>query len=739
MSKPSSPPGASPYRHVHFGWDDARAADLDPVERLVYRSNLLGADPRITNTGGGNTSSKIAAADPLTGEPVEVLWVKGSGGDLRTSTRENFASLYQAKLLGLQALYRARPDQGLKSAGEDAMAGMYAQATFNLNPRASSIDTPLHSFLPGRHVDHMHPNAIIAIAASARAEALTREIFGGEMAYVPWMRPGFELGLAMQAIAQAQPQVKAIMMGQHGFICWDDDDKRCYTRTLDCIERASAYIERKYADKGGDSAAFGGARHAALPPERRAAVLAAILPALRGEVSRGRRQIATVQDDERLLRFVNSKDAPRLAALGTSCPDHFLRTKIKPLYVDWDAAAEDAAALKAKLSAGLERYRKDYTAYYEACRRPDSPPMRDPNPTVILIPGLGLIAWGKDKSESRVTAEFYSCAVEVMRGAEAIDRYVALPAQEAFDIEYWALEEAKLRRMPPEKELARQVAVVIGAGSGIGKETAHRLSREGAHLVCVDLDAASAEATAREIVARQGFGIGVGGTGLSHCGPAVGLAADITDRASIRRMLDQAAIAYGGFDAVCVTAGIFVPSDTSGHIPDEKWAATFAINVTGGYLVGDEAAKTWREQGLRGSLVLTTSANAVVAKKGSVAYDVSKAAANHLVRELAIELAPLVRVNGVAPATVIQGSAMFPRERVIGSLAKYRIPYSDAEPTEELVRKLAAFYAERTLTKLPITPSDQAEAYFILVSSRLGKTTGQVITVDGGLSEAFLR
>ncbi len=729
----------SSYKYVNFGWDDAKAASLDPVGRLVYRSNLLGSDQRITNTGGGNTSSKITERDPLAGAPTEVLWVKGSGGDLRTSTRENFSSLYQQKLLDLQKLYAARPDKGLKAQAEDDMVGMYTHATFNLNPRASSIDTPLHSFIPGKHVDHMHPNAIIAIAASQNCEKLTQEIFAGSMAYVPWMRPGFELGLAMQEIVRKNPQVKSIMMGQHGFISWDDNEKACYTYTLDCIEKASAYIEAKYAAKGGDAAAFGGTKYQTLDEAKRAATFAAILPWLRGQVSKEKRFIGTVQDDARILRFVNSKDAARLAELGTSCPDHFLRTKIKPLYVDWNPQAEDAAALKAKLAAGLEAYRKDYAAYYAKCKHANSPAMRDPNPTVVLIPGLGLIAWGKDKSESRVTAEFYNCAVEVMRGAEAIDKYIALPQQEAFDIEYWLLEEAKLKRMPAEKELARQVIVVIGAGSGIGKETAHRLVKEGAHIVCVDLNAEAARATAKEIEAKYGVGIGVAGTGLSNCGPAIGLAANITDRASIRKMLDEVALAYGGFDSICVTAGIFVPSDTSGHIPDDKWALTFGINVTGSYLVGDEAFKTWKEQGLKGQLVLTTSANAAVAKKGSVAYDTSKAAANHLVRELAIELSPLVRVNGVAPATVVQGSAMFPRDRVIGSLAKYNIPYQDDEATESLVKKLAQFYADRTLTKAPITPADQAEAYFLLVSQRLSKTTGQIITVDGGLHEAFLR
>lgn len=725
--------------HVNYLWDDAKASTLDAVGRLIYRSNCLGADQRITNTGGGNTSSKTTEKDPLTGKQVEVLWVKGSGGDLRTSTRENFSSLYQDKLIGLQDIYAARSDKGLKAQAEDDMVGMFTHTTFNLNPRPSSIDTPLHSFLPGKHVDHMHPNSIISIAASKNCRKMTDEIFDGKMEYVPWMRPGFELGLAMQEISRKNPKTQAIMMGQHGFISWDDDDKKCYELTLSFIEKASAAIESDYAQKGGDAKAFGGSLYLSLGQEERTVSFASILPWLRGQISGQKRFIGTVQDDEKILRFVNSKDALRLSGLGTSCPDHFLRTKIRPLYVSWNPQKEDLARLKQLLGEALEQYRKDYATYYNTCKRPDSPAMRDPNPTVILIPGLGMIAWGKDKSESRVTSEFYNCAVEVMRGAEAIDHYIALPQQEAFDIEYWLLEEAKLKRMPAEKELARQVIIVIGAGSGIGKETAHRLVKEGAHVVCVDLNKEAAEATAKEITDMYGLGIGVAGSGISNCGPALGLAANITDRSSIRAMLDQVAIAYGGFDSICVTAGIFVPSDTSGHIPDDKWALTFNINVTGSYLVADEAYKTWKEQGLKGHLVLTSSANAAVAKKGSLAYDTSKAAANHLVRELAVELSPLVRVNGVAPATVVQGSAMFPRDRVIGSLAKYNIPYTEDEATDSLVKKLAQFYADRTLTKSPITPADQAEAYFLLVTQRLSKTTGQIITVDGGLHEAFLR
>jgi rhamnulose-1-phosphate aldolase/alcohol dehydrogenase len=723
------------FRHVRHLWDDAKAAQLDPLGRLVYRSNILGADLRITNTGGGNTSSKLTEKDPLTSKSVDVLWVKGSGGDLRTSGKENFASLYMDKLLGLIPHYRETPARGPKTPAEDAMVGLYPHCTFNLNARASSIDTPLHGFIPAKHVDHMHPNAVIAIAAARNAERLMREIYGDDMAYTPWLRPGFELGLRMQTICMEYPKAKSILLGQHGLINWADDEKVCYELTLDLIERAARYIESK--DKGKKT--FGGRKYDDLADAKRRELQIKLLPWLRGRLSQQKRMIGTVQDDAAILRFVNSAGAPRLAEVGTSCPDHFLRTKIKPLYVAWDPASGDLDRLKGMLKDGLAKYREDYATYYNHSKHPNSPAMRDPSPTVILVPGLGMLAWGKDKSESRVTAEFYNCAVEVMRGAEAIDEYIALPQQEAFDIEYWLLEEAKLRRMPPEKELARQVIAVVGAGSGIGREVALRLAKDGAHIVSVDLNADAAKETAAMVEKQQGAGVGVAGSGVSACGPAVGLSSDITKRESVRAMLGEATLAYGGIDGVAVTAGIFVAPDTQGRIKDEHWALTFGINVTGSYVVADESAAVWKEQGLPANLVLTTSANAVVPKKGSLAYDTSKAAANHLVRELAVELAPLVRVNGVAPATVVQGSSMFPRDRVIASLAKYKIPYSESENDDALRDKLANFYADRTLTKSPITPADQAEAFFLLFSPRLSKTTGQVITVDGGLTEAFLR
>lgn len=727
------------FQFVNYLWEETAAAKLDPVDRLVYRSNLLGSDQRITNTGGGNTSSKIETTDPLTGKKVEVLWVKGSGGDLRTAKRENFSSLYQSKLIGLQKNYGVAEVKGPKTPIEDAMVAAYAHCTFNLNSRAPSIDTPLHSFVPHKYVDHTHPNAAIAIAASENSEKLTREIYGEEVIWTPWQRPGFDLGLRLQEICRTHPNAKGVILGQHGLINWANDDRECYALSLRLIEQAAHYIEAKYRAKGGDPSAFGGQKYSSLADTARFALLARTLPWLRGKISLQRRCIGTIQSDATILRFVNSHDAARLAELGTSCPDHFLRTKIKPLYVDWNPTIETEESLRHKLLQSLEAYRADYTAYYARYKRPNSPAMRDPHPTVILIPGLGLIAWGKDKSESRVTAEFYNCAIEVMRGAEAVDKYTALPQQEAFDIEYWLLEEAKLRRMPPEQEFARKVVVVLGAGSGIGREVAHRLSQEDAHIVSVDLNAEAAAKTAQEITEKRGPGIGVAGTGLSICGPALGLSANITDRQSVRTLLDQAALAYGGIDAIAVTVGIFVPPDTTGRISDEKWALTFAINVTGTYIVVDEAASTIRDQALPVSIVLTTSANAVVAKKGSLAYDTSKAAANHLVRELAIELAPLARVNGVAPATVIQGSAMFPRARVLASLTKYQIAYTETESIDSLTAKLVQFYANRTLTKSSITLADQAEAFYILLSDRLSKTTGQIIAVDGGLHEAFLR
>lgn len=723
------------YKHVNYSWDDSYADSLDAVDRLVYRSNILGDEQRITNTGGGNTSSKIMMRDPLTGEEVDVMWVKGSGGDLRTAKRANFASLYMDKLMALQDVYNAADEKGVKTIIEDAMVGMYPHCVYDLNPRASSIDTPLHAFIPYRHVDHTHPNAVIAIAACSNGKELTKEIYGDDVVWTDWQRPGFDLGLVLQQAITDNPGIQGIILGGHGLINWADDDKECYELSLTLIEKAARYLEEH--DLGADT--FDGQKVESLGEEDRNHILYEILPPLRGMVSQQSKFIGTVQYNDAILEFVNSNDAARLAELGTSCPDHFLRTKIKPLFVDWNPQSEDTASLLTKLEEGIVQYREDYTAYYEACKHDNSPALRDPNPRVILIPGVGMIAYGKNKSESRVTAEFYNNAVAVMKGAEAVGDYIALERQEAFDIEYWLLEEAKLKRMPPEKSLARNVVTVIGAGSGIGVATALRVAKEGAHVVCVDLNAEAAQATADQLTEIYGMGIGVAGTGISGCGSAIGLSADITNRESVQAMLQQVLLAYGGIDNIIVTAGVFVAPDKTGHISDEKWRFTFDVNVLGGYIVGDEARKIWESQGLRGTLVLTTSVNAAVSKKGSLAYDTSKAAANHLVRELAVELSPLVRVNGLAPATVVEGSSMFPRDRVISSLTKYNIDFSEDEVTETLRSKLANFYAQRTLTKQPITPDDQAEVAYLLSTNAFSKTTGQIFSVDGGLHEAFLR
>ena len=725
----------SKYTYVKYLWSDEEAEKLDGVDRLVYRSNRLGDDLTLTNTGGGNTSSKLTEKDPLTGEDVEVLWIKGSGGDLRTAKRDGFASLYLDKVRAMKPVYENAEEKGPKTPAEDAMVAMYNHCVYNLNPRACSIDTPLHTLVPYKHVDHLHPNAVIAIAASVNQERLTKEIFGDDVVYVPWQRPGFDIGLKIEDLIANNPQARGVLFGHHGMSSWDNDDKTCYETALEIIDTAAKYIESK--DKGEQT--FGGQKYKAFDDQTRQKMQTEIIPFIRGQVSVNKRFVGTVQDDWKMLRFVNSNDAPRLADLGTSCPDHFLRTKIKPLFVNWNPETGDIESLKTAISEGLVQYRKDYEDYYNRCKHADSPAMRDPNPTVVLIPGLGMIAWGKNKSESRVTGEFYNCAIEVMRGAEAIDEYEAMDQQEAFDIEYWLLEEAKLQRMPPEKELDRQIHVIIGAGAGIGKETAHRLVKEGAHIVCVDLNEAAAKETADEIIAQYGAGIGVAGTGISNCGVAIGLGCDMTNRESVAEMFEKVMLAYGGIDSVIVTAGVFVAPDKSGRVEDSKWDFTFGINVKGAYIVADEAYKIFKKQNLTGNIILTTSANAVVAKKGSLAYDTSKAAANHLTRELAIEDSPLVRVNAIAPATVVKGSTMFPRDRVIASLTKYDIAHDESENDEALTEKLSNFYAKRSLTQTPIEPSDQAEAIFLLVSKRLGKTTGHVIPVDGGLADGFMR
>ena len=723
----------SPF--VQHLWRDQAVRDLDAVDRLVYRSNRLGADQRVTNTGGGNTSSKVEGRDPVTGKPVRVLWVKGSGGDLRTAGRGNFASLDLERLEALKALYASRAVTGIKSEAEDEMVDRYRDCVFALNPRASSIDTPLHAFVPAAHVDHTHPNAVIAIAASVEGEAVAREIYGEEVPWLPWMRPGFELGLALERLCREHPDAGGAVMGQHGLINWHDDDRACYDRSLEYIDRAARYL----ADHDRGSSTFGGAAVAPLDEDARRRVLVETLPWLRGRVSKRRRMIATVQWDDATIAFVSSRDAGRLASLGTSCPDHFLRTKIRPLHVEWDPNRETTSTLRERLDAGLESYVRDYEAYYESCRHPDSPGMRPPEPTVILIPGVGMIAFGASKSESRTTAEFYRCAIEVMRGAESIGGYRALPAQEAFDIEYWRLEEAKLQRMPAPRPFAGRVVLVAGAGSGIGRECATSIVEDDASVVCLDRDGASAVSVATAIEAMRGSGIGVAGSGVSDCGPTLAVAADATDRGMVRRAFEDAILAYGGVDDLVVTAGMFPTPGPDGSIDDEIFAKTFAVNVMAPSLLAETLGALVEDAALDGSIVVTTSVNGLVAKKGSSAYDASKAAANHLVRSLAVGLAPRIRVNAVAPATVIKGSTMFPRDRVISSLRKYAIDFDESMSDGELVDRLSAFYAARTLLDVPIRPRDQVAAIRFLLGPEASRTTGQVLAVDGGLPDAFVR
>ncbi len=723
------------FRTVESKWDDREADSKDPLGRLVYRSNLLGSDSYINNTGGGNTSSKLMEEDPISGDEVEVLWVKGSGGDLRTAKKPNFASLYQQKLLKLQDLYQEMENTGLKTPAEDSMTEMYPHCTFNLNPRAPSIDTPLHSFIPYKFVDHTHPVPVIAIATADNGPELTKEIYGDEVVWVDWMRPGFELGLKLQEEIEKNPGIKGIVLGGHGLINWADDDKECYELSIGLINKAAEYLAEHELGKE----SFGGEKYTSLEKEERRTVLAEVLPFLRGQVSQQNQFIGTIQDDDVTLQFINSKNAPQLAELGTSCPDHFLRTKIKPLYVNWNPQEDSIEDLKSEINSGLQKYRDDYADYYNSHSDEDSPDMRDPNPTVILIPGLGMVTWGKNKSESRVTAEFYTAAIGVMRGAESVATYTALPKKEAYDIEYWALEEAKLQRMPPESELSRQIIAVIGAGNGIGKNLVPRLIEEGATVVALDLDEEAAKATAGEVLDEIGMGIGVAGSDISGSGDIIGMECDITDRAAVQQAMHDIVIVYGGLDNVAITAGLYPTPDQAGKVGDAAWDKSFAVNVKGNFIVADEASRIWKAQNLKGSMVITTSANAVVPKVGSFAYDTSKSAANHLIRELAIALAPNVRVNGVAPATVVEGSSMFPRDRVIASLTKYGIEFDDDESTEELREKLAEFYAGRTLTKRPITLNQQTEVIYQLLSSKFENTSGHIIPVDGGLTEAFLR
>jgi rhamnose utilization protein RhaD (predicted bifunctional aldolase and dehydrogenase)/NAD(P)-dependent dehydrogenase (short-subunit alcohol dehydrogenase family) len=726
-------------RYLEDRWDDKTASNLDEQELLRYRSNLLGSDLRITNFGGGNTSSKIVEKDPLDGTPQPVLWVKGSGGDLGSIKRSGFATLYLNKLLALAASYRG-------VAYEDEMVEMYPLCTFGRNSVAASIDTALHGFLPFAHVDHLHPDWGIALAASANGLEKLAEFngrFGRKLVWLPWQRPGFELGMMLRKAVQENPGCDGVVLGGHGLFTWGNTQRECYLNTITIIDQLGQFVQEQVNTLG--ERIFGGPRYQARKDHRELAI--DILPYLRGRVSVGKRMIGTFSALPEVLTFINAKEAQRFAFLGTSCPDHFVRTKIRPMYVPWNPE-DDIQSLRKAIDEALAQYRKDYAHYYQQHAKPEDPAMRDASPTVVLIPGIGMFSFGKSKTESRITGEFYVNAIHVMEGASALAsgappavlpqagpaaaselfqvhcNYVALPPSEAFRIEYWALEEAKLRRQPPEKELSRYIALIVGGGSGIGREVVRLGAARGAHVVVADRDLEGAAKSAELVTAGKEFQLAA--------------AVDIRDRAAIRALLRKVVAEFGGLDILVNTAAIF-PSSADGHVTDEQWASTLQLNVTANHLLVDEAAKIFAEQALDVSVVLTSSANAVVAKRGSEAYDVSKAAVSHLVREMAVSFAPRVRVNGISPATVVKGSTMFPRDRVMASLTKYNLPFERTMTDDELRTLLANFYAQRTLTHQPIDPEDCANAILFLAGPQARCTSGHLIPVDGGLPEAFLR
>jgi len=730
--------------HLKDLWNEAEAQRMtgNQLSLLRYRSNLLGADLRITNFGGGNTSSKLDLPDPFTGRPIRVLAVKGSGGDLGSITDAGFALLYLDRLEQLKELYRGEQH-------EDEMVRYYPLSAFGENRVAASIDTPLHAFLPFTHVDHLHPDWAIALAASANGKRKLEEFnkeFDRKIVWVPWQRPGFELALMIERAIQENPGSEGLILGGHGLFTWGNSQRECYLNSIHTIDQMGEFILHHQSKK---SSRFGGVEHEPVPDRK--SIATQILPALRGVVSSNRRVVAHYADDEDALTFAGSKWAKELGSLGTSCPDHFLRTRVCPLFLPWDPVKENVSVLKARIQDEAVEYRASYKKYYDAWASADSPKLRDSNPSVVVVPGLGLFGFGKNKKEARITTEFFINAIHVMAGANALEdgevshplpqarhaeqsqqftqfhNYVALPRSEAFRIEYWALEEAKLQRMPAEAEFSRRIALIIGGASGIGREVALLLARKGAHVVVADFDEPGARKVAEEIGA------------LASPEFVAPTRVDLGSSASLAEATNFTVSQFGGLDIIVNTAAIYPVPGADGELTEAQWAQTFLVNVTGNYLLAQQTEWVFKDQGLPAAVVLTSSANAVVPKNGSEAYDTSKAALNHLIRELSIKLGPHVRVNGIAPATVVAGSTMFPRDRVIQSLQKYKIAFADSESTEELRAKLAEFYAQRTVTKRPILPQDCAAAIVWLAGDQSAKTTGHVIAVDGGLPEAFLR
>ncbi|WP_113261260.1 bifunctional rhamnulose-1-phosphate aldolase/short-chain dehydrogenase [Agrobacterium cavarae] len=687
-------------------WDDAYAATLDEPGKLLYRSNLLGADKRITNYGGGNTSAKVWETDPLTGNKVRVMWVKGSGGDVGTIKLDGFATLYMEKLEALKGIYRGVED-------EDRMVGFLPHCTFNLNPRAASIDTPLHGFVPFDHVDHMHPDAIIAIAASKNSRELTKDVFGSEIGWLPWRRPGFQLGLDLEAFVKANPDAKGVVLESHGLFTWDNDAKACYELTLAIINKAIEWFATKTEGK----TIFGGAVANTLPREDRRAIAARLMPEIRGRIGKDERKLGHFDDQDAVLEFVNSKELKPLGALGTSCPDHFLRTKIRPLILDLDTSKPDVNALLAGLDQALEDYRADYSRYYESCKHANSPKMRDPNPVIFLIPGVGMFSFAKDKATARIAGEFYVNAINVMRGASAVSEYQGLPEQEAFDIEYWLLEEAKLQRMPKPKSLAGRVGFITGGAGGIGRATAERLASEGACVVLADIDEAALANTKGDFEKR--FSADAVRT----------VKLDVTQEDAVLRAFTEASVEFGGIDILVSNAGIA----SSAPVEDTTlamWNKNIDILATGYFLVSREAFRLFRRQKLGGNVVFVASKNGLASSPNASAYCTAKAAEIHLARCLALEGADAgIRVNTVNPDAVLRGSKIWNGEWREQRAASSKIEVDDLEE----------HYRKRSMLKLNVFPEDIAEAIFFLASDASAKSTGNIINVDAGNAQSFTR
>ena len=699
------------FKHVSYLWDEKKAAAMagDEVALLIYRSNLLGADLRLTNYGGGNTSCKTIEKDPLSGKETEVMWVKGSGGDLGTLKKSGLAALFVDRLHGLENVYK-----GIEQ--EDEMVALFNHCIYDLSSKAPSIDTPLHGFLPFKHIDHLHPDAAIAIAASKDGKKIVEELFEGSLGWVDWQRPGFDLGLKLRQCLEENPGIRGIMLGSHGLFTWGNTAYESYINTLEVIERCAQYIEDAICKQ---PAVFGGAKLSSLQKDERIQQAAKLAPTLRGFCSSHTKMVGQFTDDERVLQFINSNDIDRLAPLGTSCPDHFLRTKISPLVLNL-APGEDlsnTAALKEKLQPTFEAYRKMYADYYNACKHADSPAIRDQNPVVILYPGVGMFTFAKDKQTARVAAEFYINAINVMRGAEAISEYTSLPRQEAFDIEYWLLEEAKLQRMPKPKPLSGRVALITGSAGGIGKAIAKKFAAEGACVVINDNDADRLQAAKDEF--SKEFGKDV----------FAAVVLDVTKTGDIANACNEAALSFGGVDIVVNCAGLSISKPIEEHT-EKDWDLLYDVLVKGQFLVTQYSVEAMRKQGFGGDVINIVSKNALVSGPNNAAYGSAKAAQLHLSRLNAAELGKdKIRVNVVNPDAVIADSKIWESGWAEGRAKAYGVSVKD----------LPGYYAKRTLLNEIILPEDIANACFLFVSGLLNKATGNVLNVDGGVAMAFVR